>query len=140
MAFIPLNTKVSLGGNYNSVNDALRTIENKLRFINTPSKDWTAPTLQNSWVNYGAGFSDAGYRKDATGMVYLRGLIKSGTIGAAALTLPVGFRPSSLLLVGTISNDAIGRIQIASSGTVTPTAPSNNAWVSLDGITFLAEQ
>jgi hypothetical protein len=40
------------------------------------------------------------------------------------------------LVFGTISNNAFGRVDVFADGTVNPFAPSNNAWVSLEGINF----
>lgn len=100
--------------------------------------DWTAPSFLNSWVNYGGSYNTAGYFRDKNGIVHLRGMIKLGSVGSAAFTLPEGYRPTNNELLATISNGAIGRINIDSSGNVTPASPSNNAWVSLDGITFRA--
>lgn len=108
---------------------------------------WTEPTLTNSWVNYGGGWANAAYRKDAQGYVHLRGLIKSGTLGSSAFLLPAGFRPAYTHMVlghsnvnstWSIANE--GRIDITSSGSVVPhPTECTNTWVSLDGIIFLAE-
>lgn len=102
-------------------------------------ENWIAVTFQNSWVNYASGFQTAAYMKDSLGFVHLRGLIKSGTIPAAAFTLPAGYRPSTAnLLFSVLSNSAAGRVDINTSGTVNIQAPSSNVWVSLQGITFQA--
>lgn len=53
---------------------------------------WQTPTLLNGWENYGASWYGAGYLRDASGFVHLRGLIRNGTAGTAALTLPAGYR------------------------------------------------
>ena len=97
-----------------------------------------APAFTNSWVNYGTGYANAAYWKDPFGMVHLRGLIKSGTVGNAAFTMPPGYRPEVSHLFGTISNGAIGRVDVLTDGTVTPLSPSNNTWVSLEGMTYKA--
>lgn len=55
---------------------------------------WQAPSLLNSWANYGIGHNPAGYFKDTLGIVHLRGLVKDGTVGQAIFTLPTGYRPS----------------------------------------------
>ena len=96
------------------------------------------PAFANSWVNYGAPYSSAAFIKDPLGVVRLHGVIKSGTVGSAAFTLPPGYRPDAALTLPTISNGAFGRVDIFTAGTVVPTAPSSNLSVSLDGITFLA--
>jgi hypothetical protein len=105
-----------------------------------PADTWIIPSYQNSWVRYDGTWSQEGYLKDRANIVHLRGLIKSGTIGSSAFTLPVGYRPASQLLIGTISNNAIGRVAVYTNGQVIPQTPSTNAWVALDGITFVADQ
>ena len=54
-----------------------------------------APTLLNSWVNYGDGFAAAEYWKDSDDVVHVTGLIKDGGVadGTIIFSLPVGFRP-----------------------------------------------
>lgn len=100
---------------------------------------WVAPTLLNSWVNYGGGYNNAGYFKDSLGIVHLRGLIKDGTAtgGTTLFTLPVGYRPAARELFNAQSNGALGRIDVTTVGTVSIQMGSN-AWISLDGLTFKA--
>jgi len=88
-----------------------------------------APTLTNSWVNNGAASTAAGYWKDAFGMVHLRGQINSGSAGAAAFTLPAGYRPAKDHLF-----DGLGPlVAVYATGVVSPSASS---LTSLDGISF----
>lgn len=94
------------------------------------------PTLTNSWVNFGGGFQTAHYYKDPAGIVHLEGLIKSGTIGAAAFTLSSGFLPTANVAFPASSNSTIGQVEITTAGLVEPILPSSNASVWLDGITF----
>lgn len=94
------------------------------------------PAFENSWVAWGAPYHDPGFYKDPLGFIHLRGIIKLGTVGSTAFTLPPGMRPSSTVLHPVISNNAIGRLDIAADGTVKPVSPSNNTWVSLDGVQF----
>lgn len=96
------------------------------------------PPFTSSWVNYGAPYSNAGYQKDPNGWVRFVGVIKSGTVGSAAFTLPPGFRPVSAKALLTLSNGTTGRVDIGTDGTVTPVSPSNNASVVLDGLHFKA--
>lgn len=98
---------------------------------------WISVTFTNSWVNYGGAFATVQYRRDAMGFVHLKGLMKSGTIDAAAFTLPVGYRPAaSEICVGVCNpGDAISRIDITSAGIVKPITGSN-IYISLSGITF----
>lgn len=98
------------------------------------------PAFQNSWVNFDtASFKDARFWKDPMGIVHLEGLVKNGTIGTTIFTLPAGYRPSNGQLFASISNSAIGRIDVAPTGNVVATT-GNNAWITLSGITFKQEQ
>jgi hypothetical protein len=94
------------------------------------------PAFANSWAHYGAPYSNASYIKRPGGWVELIGVIKSGTVGSAAFTLPPGYRPISTKSLLTLSNGTTGRVDIGSDGTVTPIAPSNNTSVVLDGLHF----
>lgn len=106
---------------------------------NTPFVEaFQAPTLINSWVNFGGGVqTDSGYYKDPFGIVHLRGLIKTGAIGTVAFQLPAGYRPFARELFAVNSNDAYGSCIVDANGNVTPSV-GNNAFVSLAGITFRA--
>lgn len=97
---------------------------------------WAAPSYSNSWVDYGGAFDTGGYFKDNFGVVHLKGLIKSGTVGATAFTLPTGYRPSTTKIFATSSNNVFGQVWIYSTGVVEPRSPSSNTWVSLEGISF----
>lgn len=95
-----------------------------------------APVFVNGWANYPAPFNPAGYFKDR-GLVYLRGMIQTGTIGLVAFTLPVGYRPANTNLFVAISNGALGRFDVLANGDVIPTTGSN-VYMSLDGAVFRA--
>jgi hypothetical protein len=99
---------------------------------------WVAPTLTNFWLNFAAGYNDAGYWKDGAGRVHLKGLLKSGNIGQAFFTLPVGYRPAGKLLFSCGSAGAQNRVDVDTSGTVTA-IDGSNTWASIDGIVFRAE-
>lgn len=94
------------------------------------------PAFTNAWTNFGSGWADAAFWRDPLGFVHMRGLIKSGSVGAAAFTLPPGFRPKVNEAFVTVSNGAVGRVDVLTDGTVVPAAPSSNVWVSLSGINF----
>lgn len=96
---------------------------------------WIVPTMLNGWANYDASlFSPAGYRKIGD-IVYLRGLVKSGTMAVAVFTLPVGYRPPRALILAATSNDLFGEIRVEMDGTVKAQVGSN-IWISLDNIQF----
>lgn len=102
---------------------------------------WVVPTFENAWVTYGPGH-DARYRR-MNGIVYLQGLVKSGTLGATVYTLPVGYRPVQTQVVtakasgGAYRIDAItdGRVIIYNEALGAPTT----AWVST-AMSFPADQ
>lgn len=98
---------------------------------------WQAPTLVSGWVNYGSGFNPAGFYKDPFGIVHLRGLLKSGTVASSAFTLPIGCRPTKTESFAVSSNGAYGQVYVSAAGDVTLVV-GNNAYFSLDGITFRA--
>jgi hypothetical protein len=102
-------------------------------------------SLQNDWVNYGGTFATAGYYKDSRGQVFLKGLIKNGTIttNTTLFTLPTGFRPSETLIFDCLTYDnanakyVIGRIDIQTNGNVTIQS-GFNFFMTLDAISFRA--
>ncbi len=108
-------------------------------YLPSSHSSWSNLSLTNGWVAYG-GFSSPQYTKTGDGVVHLKGLIRSGTIGSVPLaTLPEGFRPSERILSATVSNAAYARIDILPNGQVHATT-GNNLWYALDSISFLAEQ
>ena len=92
----------------------------------------------NSWVNYGGVYAQARYRKDGQGFVHLSGVIKSGTMGASAFTLPVGYRPS-LQLIFPAASGSTTRVDVLPDGPVIPTT-GTAASCALDAIVFYADQ
>lgn len=93
--------------------------------------------FQNSWVNYDtATYAAAAFRKEPTGRVALRGLIKNGTVNAAIFTLPAGYRPPKELLFAPDNNASPATdVRVKADGTVL-LASGVNTWLSLDGIEF----
>lgn len=96
-----------------------------------------APAFANSWVNFGSVYSTAAFQISMDRRVFLKGLIKSGTLSTAAFALPAGYRPADQKIFAVWSNGAFGGIEIAAAGTVTPTG--SNVSVSLEGISFQAD-
>lgn len=89
----------------------------------------------NGWVNYDAT-RPARFYLDR-GRVYLEGVIKSGSLGNAAFTLPLGFRHdrSPRLTFAVNSNDAYGCVYVEESGDVIPAVGSVLA-LDLSGVSF----
>ena len=52
---------------------------------NIPQQEWVAPTLLNSWVNFGGDYEIAGYMVDSLGFVHLKGVVKSVAQGTEKL-------------------------------------------------------
>lgn len=118
---------------------------NRDQQINNTFPVFTVPTYQNGWVTYQVpDYAPAGYYKDAMGVVHLRGLIKSGTLDTAAFTLPAGCRPAygAIFVCQSAANNAIMRVNVTAAGLVIPSSggSGSNAWVSLEGIHFIAQQ
>lgn len=106
--------------------------------------EWIAPTLGNGWVYYGAGYEPPAYKMDPGGRVFLKGLIKSGTVdvngGAPVFTLPEGYRPSNRqLFMAAAGGNTVGRIDVIEDGRVV-VAGGVNSYQSMDGLSFLAIQ
>lgn len=100
---------------------------------------WATPFLQNNWTNYSTTYNSAGYTKTSSGLVVLKGLIKrSGTFvsGETLFTLPVGYRPSTIMGFAVASVDASATLLINPDGTVTPTTNVSAGWLSLETVSF----
>lgn len=107
---------------------------------------WIAPAMLNGWVNYGAPYSNAGYRRFGD-RVAIRGAFKNGTENAVIFNLPVGYRPSTTLVFpcwmveGTgqgwayASVAANGDVKHVRIGNSAPASPGND-FVSLDAVAF----
>ena len=117
--------------------DIIRRLKAVEGLYTTPSVTYTAPTLTNSWVNFGGAYDTAGYYRDMVGFVVLKGSVKDGTTGSSnpIFTLPSGYRPAAQLSFAVASNGAFGEIDIKSNGEVVVITGDNTS-VSLDGIRF----
>jgi hypothetical protein len=95
---------------------------------------WTAPSLQNSWVDYGSGYQGTRYRKDSNGTRHIEGMIKSGTTTAGTLifTLPAGWRPAAHLWFSIpVSGGTAADMEIRSDGQVIAGAGWSATWTSI---------
>jgi hypothetical protein len=107
--------------------------------------EWIEPnTFFNSWTHYAdPAWGRVSYLKDINSTVRLNGMLQGGTLTTTAFTLPAGYRPGSNLILPTAANngasDILGHLRIYTNGDVRPHA-GGNAWFSLHGITFKAEQ
>lgn len=99
---------------------------------------WNPFAYLNGWVDYGVPYSPCGYRLLPNGLVLLKGLVKNGS-AATMLNLPAGYRPGIQLLLNVQTSPNVAcRVDISTGGDVNHTGGSNG-WVSLNGISFLAE-
>ena len=80
---------------------------------------WVDITLGGAWINFGSVFATPQCRRIG-GIVYVRGVVKSGADGAF-FTLPDGFRPTVSFIVGTMisAQSAGGPITITAAGGAT---------------------
>ena len=100
---------------------------------------YTALALLNGWTNAPFATRNAAAISDA-GIVRLQGAIASGTTGVA-FTLPVGFRPATMVYAPVdLCGAANGRLIIDPSGTVTVQAQNAfsdaQCFTSLEGASF----
>lgn len=135
-------------GNLNSLTvdtltvQSLLVVADQAKFVK--SQDWRfigsqgQPVFQNSWVNYGAPYANAGFMLTPDGFVQGHGMIKSGTLSAAAFQFPPGFRPAAGHEFIVFSNGGAGRVTVLPDGTLTPVSPSSNLSVALEQIRFKA--
>lgn len=94
-----------------------RIFNNNLSGAGTVVGSWQTPTLLNSWVQYGGGYSVPRYRKDVDGTVYIEAMITGGTAGTM-FNLPAGYRPSSHHIFNCYSAGGSYRLDVKSTGDV----------------------
>ncbi len=113
---------------------------NWFTIANNAPPAFTAPSLLNSWTNFGGGFATAGYMK-VNGWVYLRGMVHNGTTAVSPIfTLPVGYRPGfTMYFSGTASGNTPTIYEIDTNGTVVAALGGSTTYEILNGISFLAE-
>jgi hypothetical protein len=132
------STPISLGG-YDATKIIIQ-LANSYKF-----NFWRGLSLSNNWVNYGELFETAGALKDGNNVVHLKGLIKSGIVtdGTLLTQLDVGFRPNKKLFLNALcTNDEVTftncLVTVDTNGVLSLTK-AKNAWLSLDGLSFVAE-
>lgn len=95
-------------------------------------------SFSNGWVNFGSGEAAAAYAIDNQGLVHLRGLIKSGTVGfVTAFTVPAAAFPAFNQRFVTSSGTSFASIQCVTPATgAFEVFEGSNAGVALDGIVY----
>jgi hypothetical protein len=103
---------------------------------------WQSISLGSGWSAYGIGYAGPRYWKDALGVVHLSGLIAQigGNTNNVLFTLPTGYRPDSLMIVGVTTNStSVFFVGVTAAGVTTFYGNlSGLTWISLEGITFRA--
>jgi hypothetical protein len=126
-----------------AVKTAVDDNSTRLDAIESPPP-YTAPVFAAGWANVGGAYVLAGFNKDRSGIVRLRGLVRrvSG-MSLTIFTLPTGFRPTathqfparcgdgSLCFIEVSAN---GEVRFDGPGGVATAAPSGS--LTLDGISF----
>jgi hypothetical protein len=96
--------------------------------------DVDEPAFENSWVNFGGVYHTARFKK-ANNVVYLDGLVKSGTSSSIIFTLPEEYRPIADSLVITSmdigSGATIGNLHIYSDGRIQMAVAGTYTWISI---------
>lgn len=104
--------------------------------------DWNTCNLGGSWVDYGFGYTTAGFTKTTANVVQLKGLIKNGSVapGTTICILPPGFRPTATLMFQAATNPSnTTRIDVQPSGEVfLGDTNTSTTWVDLSEIRFVA--
>jgi hypothetical protein len=103
---------------------------------------WTNLPLTSGWIAFdAANYSPPTYTKSADGIVTVRGLIKNGAYSTGSLiaTLPPGYRPAERQIYTCTANGSWSRVDVLPNGDMQIRA-AYNGWISLDSITFIAEQ
>lgn len=129
---------IRVGGNARTILDVGGTSD----FVQKIHDAWAAPAaFLNGWVNFGAPYGSAAYRIDQLGRVWLTGEIKNGTVGLAAFTLPVGYRPAKQVALAAVAGaaGAAAPVVVDAGGNVIPSAPGTNAFFSLAGLSFATD-
>jgi hypothetical protein len=103
---------------------------------------WMTLSYGTDWLSYSADFYPLGYMRDIAGIVHVRGSVKRPTgTGALIGTLPTKYRPTKNCVFPINASWAIGAIRItASTGAIDLISGSPTTIVTLDGISFPAEQ
>lgn len=133
-------------GNKNALS-RISVVESQMQMKVPSPPQWITPALLNGWVPYGAAFP-IGYSKDDAGNVWIKGIVKGGTVSnnpetGVIFVLPKGYRPaeqkSFSVRSDTTSQSVLGAIILEPDGRVRAFAGSH-VLLSLSEVSFRAEQ
>ncbi len=110
-----------LGKLYASFGDVHRRV-----LLATDDTGWIEPSLTNGWENYDAATA---YRKDASGVVHIKGTVRYGALNYAIFQLRDGFRPTRDIRKAVPMRDGgIGLLDINTQGYVIPRGDEEEAY------------
>ncbi|TVX91911.1 hypothetical protein [Paenibacillus agilis] len=153
-ATINVKAVANMRGTVTKLVDQAGDVERRLSVVEMQKVDanavvtWVKLTLLNGWVNRGID-SDApvSYLKDSLGFVHVRGLAASGTPDRVIFKLPKDYRPIKRMQFINLSYQGAAEkslrtsyITIEVNGDVYVNAQVGTQWLTLDNISFLAEQ
>lgn len=102
---------------------------------------WTNVTFQNGWVNYDAATARPANRPCQYRLVgdevQFRGVMKNGTPGTAAFTIPAAWvAPTPADHFPIVANSAISYARVNSSGQFIPDAAAGNVWIDISSVRY----
>jgi hypothetical protein len=120
-----------------NVQDALEELDDDIQGISASEAalTWNAVSWQAGWANFGSGYGDVEYAKDAAkALLYFRGVGNPPDVSPThAFTLPAGFRPAAKRLVHMRSDTTTGAADVNTDGTFVFFAAGSSS-VCFDGV------
>jgi hypothetical protein len=120
----------------------INTIWNPWRKISGMAVQGSLSTV-TPWTAYDgtAGYQNPYYWKTADGMVHLQGLCRGNGAGLGSWIgiLPVGCRPNSQALYHVMTEGGMARVDVQADGVVIWSSGGTSGYISLEGISFMAE-
>ena len=127
---------VLVGNNVSVINDAnITDMRIYAQAVNEDKyEDWRYDlAFTNSWVSHTPDH-DFAFRKNNPRELEFKGMLKGGTVGVTAGTLPPTYWPLQEAVIGVLSNGTLsGVISVGTDGTV-KVLSGNNTYVSFDGL------
>ena len=98
---------------------------------------WITPTLNSGFTGYSSPYGTIKYRKIGN-IVNIQGITNQAVANTIVFTLPVGFRPERRLVLATMNDNQLGRLDIDQDGNVRQDMISSSGWFSLNCTFFTA--
>lgn len=95
-----------------------------------------APTFAAGWSNLGSPNELCGYKKDALGTVYIKGVATSATPVGAIFTLPLGYRPAYIIYFPCYNGTVLVNMRVDTNGEVSPVGLNTEQEINISSITF----